>query len=234
MAVSRGLPESSYAVLGLIDKQPASGYELAALADRALGYFWPISRTLVYRELERLEGLGWARAVEVSQARLPDKRVWSTTGEGRQALADWLTRPAVGGSSFRSGVLLKFMFGSRMSPAALAALLADYRESLAGTVTDLTALVQRLESSPEATMGRLAALHGLRTAAARLAWLDEIEPELLGSPSATERAPYRTLGSNGDEVGSGPARTEHEPVAPRAQPPPDRGPIDSRSPGGKG
>lgn len=173
------LPETTYAVLGLIDKQPGSGYDVSALADRSLGYFWPISRTLVYRELARLERLGWVEAVAVVQDRLPDKRVWSATETGRGALDDWLATPPKDGSTFRSGFLLKFMFGAHMPADALAALLADYRASLHSTATDLTALVQRLKSSPGAQMGRLAALHGLRTAEARLAWLDEVEEELL-------------------------------------------------------
>lgn len=181
------LPETSYAVLGLIDKQPSSGYDLAALADRSLGHFWPISRTLVYRELARLETLGWAEADDVAQERLPDKRIWSSTTQGKQALADWLTRPAEGGSSFRSGFLLKFMFGARMPPGAMSSLLAEYRESLQSTATDLAALAQRLSSSPHASTGRLAALHGLRTAEARLAWLDEVEAEL-SLPSAERSA----------------------------------------------
>ena len=179
------MPETTFAVLGLIDKQPGSGYDVSALADRSLGYFWPISRTLVYRELARLERLGWAAAVEVAQDRLPDKRVWSATAAGREALADWLATPPKDGGTFRSGFLLKFMFGAHMPPAALASLLTDYRASLQSTVADLTALVQRLAHSPGAKMGRLAALHGLRTAEARLAWLDEVETQLL-SPTPNE------------------------------------------------
>lgn len=181
------VPDSTYAVLGLLDKQPASGYDLAALADRALGTFWPISRTLVYRELTRLEGLDWVAAHEVAQDRFPDKRVWSTTARGRHALAEWLITPAEAGSGLRNGVLLKFMFGARMPPASLASLLADYRESLQITATDLATLVERLQSSPGANMGRLAALHGLRTAQARLGWLDEVEAELSLPPQAIPR-----------------------------------------------
>ncbi len=204
------LPETTYAVLGLIDKQPGSGYDVSALADRSLGYFWPISRTLVYRELARLERLGWVEAVEVVQDRLPDKRVWSATQTGRKALDDWLATPPKDGSTFRSGFLLKFVFGAHMPADALAALLADYRASLHGTATDLTALVQRLENSPGAKMGRLAALHGLRTAEARLAWLDEVERELLHptleeSPAddAAESPPrgdrHLSAGTDGDD-----------------------------------
>jgi DNA-binding PadR family transcriptional regulator len=216
--VSSDLPETSYAVLGLIDKRSASGYDLAALADRSLGYFWPISRTLVYRELARLEALGWAEATDVAQDRLPDKRVWSTTAQGRRALADWLSRSAEGGSSFRSAFLLKFVFGARMPPTALASLVADYRESLQGTATDLSTLVERLTNSPGASMGRLAALHGLRTAEARLAWLDEVEAELtLPSPAAMAQpratSPSRACGG----TWSGPAPAGHDalPAAPR-------------------
>jgi DNA-binding PadR family transcriptional regulator len=176
--VVRELPETTYAVLGLLDKQPSSGYDLAALADRALGYFWPISRTLVYRELARLDSLGWASSEQVSQDRLPDKRVWSTTPAGQEALVDWLNQPAVAGSGNRNGFLLKFFLGARMSPEARRALLDDYRAALESTRTDLAGLAERLARVPNARMGRLSALHGLRTAEARLAWLDEIEPEL--------------------------------------------------------
>ena len=176
--MSDPLPESTYAVLGLVDKSPASGYDLAALADRSLGYFWPLSRTLVYSSLARLNDLGWVDAVDVAQDRRPDKRVWSSTRAGRDALADWLLRPAEDVDNFRSGFLLKFMFGARMPRAALSSLLADYRESLLTTVTDLSATAQQLRDKPEARMGRLAALHGQRTAEARLAWLDEVGEEL--------------------------------------------------------
>lgn len=174
----RPLPASTYAVLGLIDEAPASGYDLATFADQALGYFWPVSRTLAYRELARLEELGWVEATAIAQARYPDKRVWSITPEGREALTAWLSRPAGAGSVFRSAFLLKFMFGIRMEPDTMAALLADYRESLQTTATDLRAVIDVLEDRPESRMGRLAAMHGLRTAEARLAWVDDVEQDL--------------------------------------------------------
>jgi DNA-binding PadR family transcriptional regulator len=182
------LPETTYAVLGLLDKTPSSGYDLAALADRSLDYFWPISRTLVYRELGRLESLGWVRSEPVPQDRLPDKSVWSTTEEGRRALAGWLAQPALTGSGNRNGFLLKFFLGARMSPKATRALLEDYRNSLEATRADLAALIERLAGKPRARLGRLSALHGLRTAEARLTWIDEVEAELTESSERRTRA----------------------------------------------
>lgn len=57
----------------------------------------------------------------------------------------------------------------------LQALLDDYRESLQDQRDGFAALVDKLGSvpSPTARMGRLSALHGLRTAEARLGWIEE-------------------------------------------------------------
>lgn len=186
------LPDTTYAVLGLLDKTTTSGspgtsgYDLAALAERSLGYFWPISRTLMYRELARLESLGWVGSEPVPQDRLPDKRIWSTSEAGRSALADWLTQPAVTPNRDRNGFLLKFFLGARMPPYALRALLVDYRESLQLTRDSLAAVADQLTGIATARMGRLAALHGLRTAEARLEWIEEVEAELAAPADADD------------------------------------------------
>ena len=74
------LPDTTYAVLGLIDKVPnASGYDLVAVAGRSFAHFWPISQTLLYRELERLAELGWVAATRVDQIRAPSKWTYQTT-----------------------------------------------------------------------------------------------------------------------------------------------------------
>ena len=175
-------PESTYAVLGLVDKLPdSSGYELAAVAARSFANFWPISQTLLYRELERLADLGWVAATRVEQIRAPGKWTYQTTAAGQQVLVDWLAGPGPGKSSFRSGLLLRLFFAYRMHPAQVRALLEDYRRALRSQCDEFEAITDKLEAiaTPEARAGRLTALHGLRTAEARLAWTDEVEA-LLG------------------------------------------------------
>ena len=165
--MAAALPDTTYAVLGLIDKVPgASGYELVTVAGRSFAHFWPISQTLLYRELDRL----------------PSKWTYHTTAAGQQALADWLATPTPATSSFRSGVLLRFFFAYRMHPHQVRSLLADYRNTLQGQVEEFTAIMDKLEavSTPTARAGRLTALHGLRTAKARLQWVEEVEAQLNG------------------------------------------------------
>jgi PadR family transcriptional regulator AphA len=180
------LPDTTFAVLGLIDKVPgASGYELVAVAGRSFAHFWPISQTLLYRELDRLTGLGWVSAARVEQLHAPSKWTYQTTAAGRQVLADWLATPTPGTSSFRSGVLLRFFFSYRMDPDQVWSLLADYRSALAAQAEEYTAIMDKLAalSTPAARAGRLTALHGLRTAEARLQWVEEAEAQLEGDHS---------------------------------------------------
>ena len=179
--MATSLPDTTYAVLGLIDKVPgASGYELVAVAGRSFAHFWPISQTLLYRELDRLANLGWVAATRVEQLHAPSKWTYHTTSAGREALADWLATPTPASSSFRSGVLLRFFFSYRMDPDQVRSLLADYRNALQTQQEEFLAIMDKLEavSTPTARAGRLTALHGLRTAEARLRWIEEVEAQL--------------------------------------------------------
>lgn len=176
-------PESTYAVLGLIDKVPdSSGHELAAMADRSLAHFWPISRTLLYRELGRVVALGWAESERVEQTRVPSKSIYRTTSDGRRALADWLTRPVGKHSNFRSDLLLRLFFAHQMEAGQIERMLIDYKHALEVQRAEFDALVHKLSSlsSSQARFGRLSALHGLRTAEARLNWVEEAQQELGG------------------------------------------------------
>lgn len=184
------LSGTSYAVLGILEKEPRSGYDLSAFADRTVAHFWPISRTLVYRELPRLERLGLLSGTPVAQERLPDKRVYRITPQGRVALDEWLARPTFEETRFRSGFLLKFFFGVRVSAERLTQLLDDYRGSLQEEVSTLRLIAGRLADDRSKRFGRLAARYGVRSAEARLAWLDEVEAELYAhSPTTREGRP---------------------------------------------
>lgn len=172
------LPESTYAVLGLVDKVPGcSGYDLVSVAGRSLAYFWPISQTLLYRELDRLAALGWVAATRVDQRRAPSKRTYKITEDGRRALTSWLASPSQQIGSIRSPVMLRFFFAHRMPRDQVRSLLAGYRSALQAQHDELEAIVEKLAATPTpaARSGRLTALHGLRTAAARLAWVDEAQ-----------------------------------------------------------
>lgn len=79
------------AMLALLAKEPAHGYELRQRLVRALG---PAGDLLnpgqVYVTLTRLERAGLVTAQAVEQASHPDKKVYEVTPAGRERVAEWL------------------------------------------------------------------------------------------------------------------------------------------------
>jgi PadR family transcriptional regulator AphA len=196
------LPTSSFALLGLLAIREMSGYELAAFADKSLGYFWPMHRSLVYRELRRLEQLGYVAGTDVRQQRVPDKRVYRLTGPGRDTLVDWLSRPGFQPPQQRNEFLVKLFFARQLETAQIQALLADYREAVAMDLADLEATVGKLDAIPEGLFGQLVARHGVRTRKAMLEWTAEVEQRLGNRPT------------NRGTSGGGPATNERASAPP--------------------
>jgi DNA-binding PadR family transcriptional regulator len=161
-----------------VDKVPgSSGYDLTGVAARSLALIWPVSRTLVYRELERLTDLGWVQASRVEQSQAPSKWIYRTTASGRAALRRWLRQsPDVLGTT-RNPVLLRIFFAHRMAPGRALTLLQQYRSALESQLEELTAIADKLQGigTPAATAGWLTALHGTHTTRARLDWVDQAQ-----------------------------------------------------------
>ena len=80
------------AILALLAKEPAHGYELRGRLAAALG---PAGGALnpgqVYVTLSRLERSGLVRSETVGQASQPDKKVYELTPAGRDQVETWLS-----------------------------------------------------------------------------------------------------------------------------------------------
>jgi DNA-binding PadR family transcriptional regulator len=74
------------AVLAALLEGEASGYDLAKGFDASVANFWTATPQQLYRELERLDDQGLIQARVVQQERRPNKRMFSLTEAGRQAI----------------------------------------------------------------------------------------------------------------------------------------------------
>ncbi len=82
-----------YALLGLLAREPLSGYDLASRMRERVGFFWQARHSQIYPELARLEGEGMVVHRVVEQQDRPDKKVYEITGAGSDALREWVTAP---------------------------------------------------------------------------------------------------------------------------------------------
>lgn len=186
------LPTTSYAILGLLADGPMSGHRLSTMADKSIAYFWSIPRSLVYRELVRLEEVDYLRGTDVAQMKLPDKREYELTETGRGELYRWLKEPGFERGRFKDGFLVKFFFGRHMDAASRKRLLDEYRFQAEAYLEDLKAIAAKLQGIEGAEFPRLTALRGIRAAEGQLRWIDDVErmvsenPDLLGAEAPDE------------------------------------------------
>lgn len=123
-----------HALLVSLSERPAAGLELARRFDRSIGFFWSATHQQIYKVLRRMEADGWVTARVIGQSGRPEKREYSVTASGRQALADWIATTTPRGD-FRSEIAVKMRAASYGDRAALLAniaeLVADHRTRLA-------------------------------------------------------------------------------------------------------
>src|SRR3954454_6799585 len=110
------LTTTSYAILGLLSFARMSGYDLAAVSQRSVAPFWPVSKTQVYAELRRLADAGLARGPQAETSGGPAKTIYELTAAGEEALDAWLAEPAVDHTRVRAPALLKLLLGHRSEP----------------------------------------------------------------------------------------------------------------------
>lgn len=79
----------SYGLLSLLSHTADSGYDLML----KIQPFWPAKHSQIYPLLAQLESGGYVRHTLVVQTDKPDKKVYSITDKGLNALRNWLTLP---------------------------------------------------------------------------------------------------------------------------------------------
>ncbi|MEZ5154907.1 MAG: PadR family transcriptional regulator [Solirubrobacterales bacterium] len=157
-----------HAVMAALAAGESSGYELSKRFDHSVANFWPASRQQIYRELDRLEADGLAVARRVRQEKRPDKRVFSLTAAGHEAI-DEFVRAETAPTMVRDDLLVK-----------VAGLDEDNRADVAAAVRDRLGHHQaKLDAYVELRDGSLGGLSE--------------EEFLAGGPGQPGFGPYLTL-----------------------------------------
>lgn len=114
-----------YILLGFLNYQPMSGYDLKSLMDESTGHFWHAYHSQIYTTLRKLEadGLLESEEVESDEVKL-NKRVYSVTESGRKELIDWQRESMTGMSPVKEDLLVRLFFsGSRNKADTLSELM---------------------------------------------------------------------------------------------------------------
>jgi len=108
------LSATAYVILGMVSREPRSGYEIKAAVDNTTRFFWAASYGQIYPQLKKLSEAGLVEGIDASQGDRKRTR-YAITADGEAALKDWLRRPPEA-SEMREEGLLKLFFSGVLEP----------------------------------------------------------------------------------------------------------------------
>ena len=108
-----------HGLLGLLRYKSSTGYELTKIFELSLNHFWHAQNPQIYRELNRMEEKGWVLSHSVIQDKRPNKRVYSITEKGHNALIEWLQKDAPLFENPHEPMIMRVFFGANTPEATL-------------------------------------------------------------------------------------------------------------------
>lgn len=167
----------THAILALLTKHPASGYELAKKFNEDLGTFWKSAQQQIYRDLAKLEEQELISYEIVPRDGYLDKKLYSITESGKHHLAEWIAKPS-DPAAVREDLVIKILAGYLVSPNILREEVQRYRRIYADVLAKYQAFIddnyaEPEQLPPEYKLRRLAIRRGIRYAQDWMEWCDE-------------------------------------------------------------
>ena len=163
-----------HALLALLAKEPAYGYELKQVLETEFGALWPANDGHVYVLLGRLEAAGLVRSSPAARRR----KLYELTVAGREELRSWIDEP-IEATPFRAALLSKIVLAHRGRLADPLTLIDRQRRAHLRRLREIQRLAKEVPvASTEALLVEGAALH----LQADLRWLELCEQHYTDNP----------------------------------------------------
>lgn len=108
------IKRTQYAILGLLNIAPMSGYDIKKYIETSIGYFWAENYGAIYPTLNQLYKNGLVTKEEKCNGSRPNSKIYTITEQGQNTLLCWL-REKVETEKIRDELLLKLFFGDLLS-----------------------------------------------------------------------------------------------------------------------
>ncbi|MEO1430593.1 MAG: helix-turn-helix transcriptional regulator [Cyanobacteria bacterium J06632_19] len=118
----------AHAILASLVDRSCSGYDLGKRFDGSVGFFWQASHQQIYRELAKLDKLGWITSETIPQQGKPDKKVYSVTKQGKLKLQEWIAKPCEP-MPIKDDLLVKIFSGHIVSEHTIVQELEHHRKA---------------------------------------------------------------------------------------------------------
>lgn len=94
MSIEKPFMSLAHAILGLLQQEEMTGYDLkTSCFDQCIAHLWPADQAQIYRTLDKLVEQGWITCTVAIQQERPNRKVYSVTEAGKAELSRWLQCP---------------------------------------------------------------------------------------------------------------------------------------------
>jgi DNA-binding PadR family transcriptional regulator len=141
------LSPTAYVILGMISREPRSGYEIKALVDDTTRFFWAASYGQIYPELKRLSEAGLVAGVDTPTGGRK-RTVYEITADGEEELKAWLRQPPATFEMREEG-LLKLFFADALPPEEAVEILRAMRDHRRAVQAQLVTMEPAAAEKPD-------------------------------------------------------------------------------------
>jgi DNA-binding PadR family transcriptional regulator len=178
------LSPTAYVILGMVRRQPRSGYEIKAAVDDSTRFFWAASYGQIYPELKRLSGAGLVAGVDEPRGERR-RTVYTITSAGEEALTEWLRQPPLT-YEMRDEGLLKLFFAEALPTAEAVEIVRSMQRHHLAVLERLHALEPKVIAK-EAPFPLMVLRGGIEFNQWFAEWCERMEAQLL-APARQERS----------------------------------------------
>jgi PadR family transcriptional regulator AphA len=170
--------KTRYALLGILNIYPMSGYDLKKFCDEVVSQFWHENYAHIYPVLKELEKEGLATKKSEQTEKRPPKNVYYITEKGKSELREWLLKPAES-VPVRYEFILKLFFSADVPAEHLINVMKQFREENEKTLEILAqserdALSDKTEEKQKSIKLMLITINcGKHECEAMIKWCDE-------------------------------------------------------------
>ncbi len=179
---------SMYIILGLLEHEDLSGYDIKKKIDFMISHFWEIGYGQIYPTLKTMEENGMITKKVSETSKGPEKNLYSITDSGREVLKEWLILPEAKEYT-KYEILVKLFFGKLVSEEENRKRIELFQERHLQNAAIMkmfrTNLEQVLKESEDHLYYYLTVLFGEKIYNAYIEWAKEAE-ELLGKKNEND------------------------------------------------
>jgi DNA-binding PadR family transcriptional regulator len=172
------LSATAYVILGMVRKEPRSGYEIKAMVDKTTRFFWAASYGQIYPELKRLSAAGLIAGSD-SPTGGRRRTVYEITADGEEELKAWLRQPPQTFEMREEG-LLKLFFAGALPPEEAVEIVRAMRANRLAANAQLLAM-EKEKAGIEDPFPMIVLRGGIEFTQWFADWCERMEEEILAS-----------------------------------------------------